>query len=176
MDLKDLRGQIDEIDDKIKEDLGGADGYRVSFNESTQIKSEVMIQLPAETAGNNAFLYQIEKNGSSTRLQAVEVDDNGAAHFYLASVDKDTTYVIGVNVPGEKTHDVIVSPDRATQNAIQRLEQIQYVETGARTLHGVTLTQMLLIVIGILVVVAVVVGVIMTMYHKAKMQRERYMA
>ena len=94
----------------------------------------------------------------------------------MASVDKDTTYVIGVNVPGEKTHDVIVSPDRATQNAIQRLEQIQYVETGARTLHGVTLTQMLLIVIGILVVVAVVVGVIMTMYHKAKMQRERYMA
>lgn len=158
--------RIDEIDDKIKEDLGGADGYRVSFNESTKIKSEVMIQLPAETAGNNAFLYQIEKNGSQTRLQAVEVDDNGTAHFYLASVDKDTTYVIGVNVPGEKTHDVILSPDRLTQNSIQRLEQIEYVTTGARTLRGMTLADMMLIVLGILVVISVVVGIIMYQYNK----------
>lgn len=158
--------RIDELDDKIKEALGGADGYRVSFNESTKIKSEVMIQLPAETAGNNAFLYQIEKNGSQTRLQAVEVDDNGTAHFYLASVDKDTTYVIGVNVPGEKTHDVILSPDRLTQNSIQRLEQIEYVTTGARTLRGMTLADMMLIVLGILVAISVIVGIIMYRYNK----------
>ena len=162
--------QIDEADEKTKESLGGADGYRVSFNESAQTKSEVMIQLPTGTAGNNAFLYQIEKDGSYTRLQAVEVDNNGTAHFYLASVDKNTDYVIGMNVPGEKTNDVIVSPDRATQNSIQRLEQIEYVTTGARTLRGMTLADVMLIVIGVLVVVSIVVGVIMFMFYKQKMK------
>jgi len=162
--------QVDEVDAEVKEALGGAVGYRVSFNKSTQIKSQIMIQLPTATARNNAFLYQIENDGSYTRLQAVEVDSSGMAHFYLASVDKDTNYVIGMNVPGEKTDDVILSPDRLTQNSIQRLEQIEYVTTGARTLRGMTLTHVMLIVIGILVVVSIVVGVIMMMYYKSKMK------
>lgn len=168
--------QVEEIEAEEKEALGGADGYRVSFNESTQIKSQVMIQLPSATAGSNAFLYQIEDDGSYTRLQAVEVDNSGTAHFYVASVDKDTDYVIGMNVPGEKTDDVILSPDRATQNSIQRLEQIEYVTTGARTLRGMTLADVMLIVIGILVLISVVVGVIMYMFYKQKAKANPYAA
>ena len=137
------------------------------------MNSQIKVQLPADTAGKNAFLYQIENNGSYTRLQAVQVNKGGTANFYLASVDKDTDYLIGVDVPGEKTDDVIYTPDWATQNAIMRLEQITYAETGARTLHGMTLTGMLLTVMGILVVTGVVVGIIMTMYNKAKMNRYR---
>ena len=165
--------RVEEMEEEVLNKLGSNDGYRVSFNTSAQGKSQIQVQLPTDTAGKNAFLYQVENDGSYTRLQAVEVDSKGTAHFYLASVDKDTDYLIGMNVPGEKTDDVIASPDRATQNAIVRLEQIQYVETGARTLHGMTLTGMLLTVMGILVVTGVVVGIIMTMYNKAKMNRYR---
>lgn len=174
-DTVDYSYKVDEIDEENLSKLGSQDGYRVSFNESAKINSQIKIQLPSDTAGKNAFLYQVENDGSHTRLQAVEVDKSGTAHFYLAAVDKNTDYIIGMNVPGEKTDDVIVSPDRATQNAIQRVEQIEYVTTGARTMHGITLSGMILIVLGILVVVAIVVGVIMTMYNKSKMKNYPYM-
>jgi len=173
-DTVDYSYKVDEMDEENLSKLGSEDGYRVSFNESAQMNSQIKVQLPAKTAGKNAFLYQVENDGSHTRLQAVEVDDSGVAHFYLAAVDKKTVYLIGMNVPGEKTDDVIASPDRATLNAIQRVEQIEYVKTGARTLHGVTLSGMILIVVGILVVTAIVVGVIMTMYNKSKMKQYPY--
>ena len=162
---------VGEATEEDKTGLGTDACYTVQFADSAEMKSEVLIALPV-SQGNNAFLYQKETDGSYTRLQAVSVDETGNAHFYLASVDKETDYVIGINVPGESTDDVILA-DRATQNAIMRLEKIEYVETGVRELHGFTATQIVLFAIVILVIAAIVIGVVMYVLNKQKMEKMR---
>ncbi len=143
--------------------------YKLTFAESSALKTEVLIKLPAKAIRTNAFLYQVEKDGTHTRLQAVAVDNDGNAHFYLASVDKDTEYVVGINVPGESKDDIIIPKELAKDyGAIMRLEQIDYVETGARTLQGMTLGTVILIVIIGLVLVAIVIGAVMFYMNKRK--------
>lgn len=166
---------VTPADNDICEKIGTDSCYRVAFTASAQINAEVLIQLPASVSvSRNAFLYQQESDGTFTRLQAVAVDDQGVAHFYLASADKDTLYVIGLNVPGEKTDDVII-PDElaATNNAIQRLEVIEYVTTGVRNYNGLTLKHLTIIIIVVVVVTSVVVGVVMYMLNKHNVNKMR---
>ncbi len=162
-------------DKDICEKIGTDSCYTLSFLRTAVINTEVLIQLPAAvTVNGNAFLYQQESDGSFTRLQAVAVDNKGVAHFFLASVDKDTVYVIGINVPGEKTDDVIIPDELATtNNAIQRLEVIEYVTTGVRNYKGLTLKHLTLIIIGAVVAASIVVGVIMYMLNKRNINKMR---
>ena len=181
LDTKELSGEFDysyivtPAESDICDKIGTDNCYRVSFASSALLNAEVLIQLPASAAvSRNAFLYQQEVNGTFTRLQAVAVDNQGIAHFYLASVDKDTLYVIGLNVPGEKNDDVIL-PDElaATNNAIQRLEIIEYVTTGVRNYNGLTLKHLTFIIIGAVVVTSVVVGAVMYALNKKKLNDMR---
>ena len=166
---------VQPSDEKISTQLGSESVYDLSFSSSSQLKSEILVQLPVDTeAYSNAYLYQVEEDGSLTRLQAVAVDENGNAHFYLATVDKDTDYVVGVNIPGETKDDVIIPDDlAATNNAIQRLEVIEYVTTGTRNFNGLTIKHITYIVIGVLAVTIVVVGVIMFAFNKQKQKAMR---
>ena len=104
------------------------------------------------------------------------VDKNGNAHFYLATVDKDTNYVIGVNIPGETKDDVIIPDDlAATNSAIQRLEVIEYVTTGVRNFNGLTIKHITYIVIGVLAAAIIIVGGIMFAFNKQKQKTMRGM-
>lgn len=168
---------VQPSDEDTAAQLGSNSVFDLNFSSNSQIKSEILVQLPVNTeAYSNAFLYQVEEDGSLTRLQAVAVDKNGNAHFYLANVEKETDYVIGVNVPGETKDDVIIPDDlAATNNAIQRLEVIEYVTTGTRNFNGLTIKHITYIVIGVLAVTIVVVGVIMFAFNKQKQKAMRGM-
>lgn len=177
---KDVEGSIDynykvsEPKKETVESLGTDDCYKVDFENSTSLKSEIMIQLPEDSAGKNAYLYQVEEDGTHKKLQAVAVDNNANAHFFLSNVEKDTEYVIGLNVPGESTEDVIITKElNDVYGAIQRLEKIEYVSTGVRNINGLTLGNLLLIVIGILVFLTIVVGSFMYFKNRQK-QLESY--
>lgn len=163
---------VDSASKESKKELGTNDCYKVSFSESTELKTEILVQLPAESVNTNAFLYQVENDGTHTRLQAVAVDNDGNAHFYLASVDKDTEYVVGLNVPGERTDDVII-PDELSEvyGAIARLEKIEYVSTGVRSINGMTIGDITIIVIIVLTVTMITVGVVMFIMNKRKLQK-----
>lgn len=163
---------LGQATEQTKQQLGSQNCYYVNFSESANLKTEILVPLPNVQTGTNAFLYQIEQDGSYTRLQAVMVDKDSTAHFYLANVDKDTQYVVGLNVPGESTDNVII-PDEMQDvfGAIQRLEKIEYVITGARTMGGFTLGMVLIIVLVILLLLAIVVGVVMFFLNKRKQQR-----
>ena len=88
--------------------------------------------------------------------------------------EKDTEYVIGLNVPGESTEDIIITKElNDVYGAIQRLEKIEYVSTGVRNINGLTLGNLLLIVIGILVFLTIVVGSFMYFKNRQK-QLESY--
>lgn len=168
---------VQPSDEDTAAQLGSNSVFDLNFSSNSQIKSEILVQLPVNTeAYSNAFLYQVEEDGSLTRLQAVAVDKNGNAHFYLANVEKETDYVIGVNVPGETKDDVIIPDDlAATNNAIQRLEVIEYVTTGTRNFNGLTIKHITYIVIGVLAATIVVVGVIMFAFNKQKQKAMRGM-
>ncbi len=163
---------LSELTSKLAERLGTDRGYIITFAESAEIDAEVIIQLPSSGMGySNAYLYQVEKNGELTRLQAVMVDINGAAHFYLASVKSETQYVLGLNVPGESTEDVILPEiDDATANAIARVEQIEYVVTGVDSSWGLSFGQVTLIMVGALVFVIIVVGIVMGSINKQRVK------
>lgn len=163
---------IEEASPDSQKALETEDCYRISFDSSSKLKTEVLIKLPDGSEGQAAFLYQVEKDGSHTKLQGVKVDEKGNAHFYLASVDADTEYVVGLNVRNENKTDVIVPTDfGARENAIQRVEQIEYVKTGVREYKGLNLGDMtVMIVIGI-IVAASVVGSVMFVLNKRKLKK-----
>lgn len=180
---EDITGDLDYTytvqpsDEKIATELGSESVFDLNFSSTSQLKSEILVQLPVDTqAYSNAYLYQIESDGTLTRLQAVAVDKNGNAHFYLATVDKDTNYVIGVNIPGETKDDVIIPDDlAATNSAIQRLEVIEYVTTGVRNFNGLTIKHITYIVIGVLAAAIIIVGGIMFAFNKQKQKTMRGM-
>ena len=162
---------VTTADKAVTDKLGTTNSYVISFKDSAELNSEVKIKLPDSSAANsNAFLYQINDKGEHERIQAVRVDSDSVAHFYLASVDKDTKYVVGVNVPGEKTDDIIYYQDPINPNAmaIQRLEKIKYEVTGVKSSWGLSFWQVTIILVVSLVVVIIVVGVIASYVNKRK--------
>jgi hypothetical protein len=167
---------VDNATQESQEALGTDDCYKITFDESAKINAEVVIPLPENKGNSNAFLYQVERDGTHTRLQAVAVDNDGNAHFYLGAVDKDTEYVIGVNVPNETTDDVII-PDElfpsygSAENAIVRLQKIDYVITGRESSWGLGAMQVTWIMLAVIAVCIVVVGVIMAIWNKRRLER-----
>lgn len=159
--------------DNAKE-LGTDNCYQLSFNEDAKINAQIVVKVPAKnTANSNAFLYQVEEDGSYTRLQAVRVGSDGNVNLYLGAVDDKTEYVIGIDVPDEKTDDVIIPDELAAEynNAIERLEKIEYVITGVNSSWGMGMGRVTVILICVLVGCAVVVGVAMGIMNKRKLKK-----
>lgn len=166
-----VQSSTQESKDTLKTD----NCYGLTFNESAKVNAEIVIQLPsAATPFSNAFLYQIEEDGTHTRIQAVAIDKDNKAHFYLGAVDKDTPYVIGVNVPGENTDDVIIPDSMRGQhgNAVERLQKIDYAITGRTSSWGLTFGQVMLILLAVLALCIVVVGVAMFIMNKRRLQKQ----
>ena len=156
------------------EKLGTDDCYSVEFSQSTSLNSEILIQLPDSAVGKNAFLYQVEEDGSYTKLQAVAVDNDANAHFFLSNVEQETQYIVGLNVPGESTDDIIIPNELSdVYGAIQRLEKIEYVSTGVRNINGLTLGNLLLMVIGLLVLISIVIGAFMYFKNRQKLLKNK---
>lgn len=153
--------------------LGTDKCYQLNFDEYAYMDAQVVVKLPAqEAAETNAFLYQVEKDGSYTRLQAVRVGDSGNVNLYLGAVNNNTQYVIGLDVPNERTDDIIIPDEIAdkTNSAIERLERIEYVITGLDSSWGVDMKTVTIILIAVLVGCAVIVGVIMGIMNKRKLR------
>lgn len=169
----DYSHNVEEAPVDRAEELGTEDVFNVTFQESASVNSEILIQLPQIPAHSTAYLYQVEKDGSLTRLQATVVDQNGNAHFYLASVNKDTEYVVGVNVPGEKTDDAIIPDDLLSGygSAVDRLQKIDYVITGHESSWGLNAAQVTWIMLAVLAVCIIAVGTVMAIWNRNRLKR-----
>ena len=155
------------------ESLGTGDCFQVKFNESASVNSEILVQLPEIPAHSNAYLYQVEEDNTLTRLQATIVDENGNAHFYLGAVNKDTEYIVGVNVPGESAEDAII-PDELLPHygdAVDRLQKIDYVITGRESSWGLSVAQVTWIMLGVLAVCIIAVGTVMAVWNHRRLKR-----
>ncbi len=165
--------ELSPSDEKITEQLKTEDCYQLTFEQSANVNAEVLIQLPQIPAHSNAYLYQVENDGSMTRLQATVVDQNGNAHFYLASVNKDTEYIVGVNVPGENADDAIIPDELLPQygSAVDRLQKIDYVITGHESSWGLNAAQVTWIMLGVLAVCIIIVGTVMAVWNQRRLKR-----
>lgn len=166
---------VTEATDKAKDKLGTENCYEVEFESSTNINTNVVITLPKPAANGNAFLYEVKFGGRYKLVQSSVVDSSGNARFYLSSINKNGKYVIGINVPGESVDNVII-PDEASDpfGAIARLEKIEYVPAGPRTLAGFTIGEFTLILLGVLLFIAIVVGICVYMIFKNRKQQPAF--
>lgn len=177
--IEDLSGNYDyshtveEAPADKAEALGTQDCFQVKFNESASVNSEILVQLPEAPAHSTAYLYQVEKDNTLTRLQATVVDDDGNAHFYVGAVDKDTEYIVGVNVPGESSEDAIIPDEMLSHygNAVERLQKIDYVITGRESSWGLNAAQVTWIMLGVLAVCIIAVGTVMAIWNHRRLKR-----
>ncbi len=153
------------------EKLGVEQAFRLHFTQTAQINAEVLVRLPYTMARQAAILYEQEKNDSMVRHQAVVVDKEGCAHFYLAAVNHSTDYYIAIDAP-ENVQDAII-PDEllAEYGNPERYDQIEYVVTGRKSSWGLNIGQVTWIMIGVLAGIVVIVGTVMTILDKRKWKR-----
>ena len=89
---------------ELCEKLGVSTCYVLRFRDSAQINAELMVSLGGHLALQNATLL---KGKDLTQIQSAVVDQEGCAHFYLASVDKRSEYYIAINLPGAQSSAII---------------------------------------------------------------------
>lgn len=159
------------LSEDVPEILAETDAYRLMFESSSAVNTEVLIRLPAGNARNTASLYQ-QLDGELTFLQSVVVDDEGYAHFYLACVDREMEYLIGINVPQEEGQNAIVPEQLQTDYGVTHTAGgIEYVITGRTSSWNMNINQVTFIMVGVLLTVVVTVGVVMFALNKRKLKR-----
>lgn len=152
--------------------LDGIAAYSLKFSHSSALRVEVMIRVPAEYARNTATLYQVDGKELVT-LQSVLVDTSGYAHFYLASVDAEQSYRIGIGVKNVDKESVIVPEEFYNEYGITANypDFSQYVITGHTSSWGMSVGQVTWILLGVMVGCVAIVGVAMYVYNKRKLKK-----
>lgn len=160
---------LTQADAKWSEKLGGAETYLLQFHRDMQINAQVRIRIPTVPARANAFLYQ-RKGNNLQQLQAVVVDDDGYAHFYLAAVDTETQYYIGINVTDASVEDVLIPQSLQEDYLIPPMQSIDYVITGRKSSWGMNIGQITWILVGVVLASVAIVGGVLFALNKRKLK------
>ena len=169
-----------ELTDKQTAAVGDAQSYSVEFHNTIDFKVEVELPLGKELARQTAVFFAPNEDGDFERMQAVMIDNEGIAHFYLGFVDSKVEYLIGINVPKPQAPDTpeqdsasdIIIPEilMGEQSSVVQMEPIPYIITGRKSSWGMNINQVTWIMVGVLVTCVVVVGVVMFMMNKRKLK------
>lgn len=152
-------------------DISGDSVYQLSFASDIDISSRVSVKLGADYAGHYATLY--EKNGKVLHtIENVMIDNSGTAWFSLSNVGKDTEFYVGVDAAdiGDKNSTI---PENMYEKmgGLMDAQGNRYQITGRKSNWGIDFKTVLFILGGFLIVVAIVVGVVMTMLNKRKLAK-----
>ena len=152
---------------KLREKLGVSTCYVLRFPASARVNIELMVPLGGQLALQNATLL---KGKDLAVIQSAVVDQDGYAHFYLASVDKRGEYYIAVNLPGTQSSAIIPDKLADAYGSAVSYEPIQYEITGRTSSWGMTFGQVTWIMVALLVGCVVVVGAVMFTLNKRKLK------
>lgn len=169
--------ELTNPDAKQAQTLAGHKGYTLKFNTALDFKVEVEILLPQEYCRQSAVFFTPEQDGYERR-QAVMIDYTGTAHFYLAQVEKDVNYLIGINVPrkdeqqGQLPLSDVIIPNTMKHEYphMEQMEEITYVVTGTNSSLGINIGQLTIILVAVMVTSAVVIAVVMRLNFKRKLK------
>ena len=155
----------------LSSELGAVGSYELHFVSSAEVNSEVLIRVGNSWAFQNAALFQRTKTGLE-RVQTVVVDRDGYAHFYLAAVNKDTDYCIGLNIQLAEDDAAPVVPEvlQMEYGNVVDYEPIQYEITGRTSSWGIGLGQVMGILAVVMISVIVIVGVVMFLWNKKRLK------
>jgi len=157
--------------DELTAELGGNASFVLKFAESAKVNAEVLIRLGNTWSNQGATLFQREKDGIS-RIQAALVDYDGYAHFYLASVDKDIEYYIGMNIPADVQENAPIVPEEMLTNYgnVENIQPIQYEITGRKSSWNMGLGKVMAILAAVMVSAVAVVGAVMFFWNKQRLK------
>lgn len=158
-----------------KEAVGIGKSYAVAFHSGINFKTEVELPLGNDFRLATAIFFAPADKGYD-RMQSVIVDEEGVAHFYLANVQAETEYLVGINIPDKEADSNVnqaIVPD-ALQNKAQRYEQveeIEYIVTGVKSSWGMDFGQVTWILAGVMLGSVVIVGIVMYIIFKSKLKK-----
>ena len=157
--------------EELSNELGGYSCFRLVFSKSAVVNSEVLIHLGNSWAHQAATLLQRDQDGLR-KIQTTIVDRDGYAHFYLASVDADTEYAIGINLPREENSPAPIVPEikQTGSTNMVNYNPIQYEITGRSSSWGMGLGQVMGILAVVMISVIVVVGAVMFAWNKRRLK------
>ena len=157
--------------EQVPDGIDASAAYSLRFHTSCRIKMEVMIRMPLEYTRRAAGLFQEEKKNTQEFLQSVIVDDDGYAHFYLASIDKDMKYCIALDLRGEYSEQAIIPDEIAREyDLIDHSTGKMYKITGRKSSWNMGLNKVMIILAVVMVSVMVVVGFVMYFWNKQKLK------
>lgn len=165
----DLRFQVSAGDEALCAELEASACFRVKFQNTAQINAEVLIQIGAPYAMQNATLFQ-RQEGELIRRQSTVVDREGFTHFYLASVDSESEYYIAMNLKDAQQEALIPQELNAAYGSPVNVQPIQYEITGRTSSWGMTINQVTWIMIAFLGTTVIVVGVVMYTLNKRRLR------
>lgn len=163
--------------DKEQEAIVGKNGFLLKFNSDINFKVEVHLPVGLENVRRVAAFYSPEFKDGYNHMQSSIIDNEGLAHFYLASVKAKSEYLIGINDKTDENRDglseaiVPVEIEGDYPKADYR-EPIQYVISDAKSSWGLDINQVTWIMVGVMVGCIIIVGVVV--YIIFKMKRKNY--
>jgi len=165
----DMRYTLSAGTQELCTELGSQTAFVLQFQESAEVNSEVLIRLGTAWANQQATLFQRGEKGI-TKVQTVIVDREGYAHFFLASVDKEVLYAIGMHLMTEVTTDIVPEEMLSEYGAAVRYEEIQYEITGRKSSWGVNLGQVMSVLAVVMISAVVVIGFTMYLLNKRRLK------
>ncbi len=156
--------------------LGGAESYNVTLGKTT-FNSTILFPLGSDTARRTATLYKVGLGGLQ-KLASVVVDDDGKAAFSLAGTDAGD-YILALDVPEIDPQEVTIPQKLAPQYDVTYGATLtdaygnQYVLTGRVNKLGFGAGTLAVIVIGIMLGSALIIGIVMTAWNKRKLRAQQ---
>ena len=164
---------LTELDEAQKAAVGIGTSFKLVFNADIDFKVEVELPLGISLARDTAVSFAPEEE-AYVRKQAVVIDGEGIAHFYLGSVQADTEYLIGINIPNVESEvsDAII-PDTLKNEypEMEQVEEIEYVVTGVKSSWGMDIKQVTWILFGVMGGSILVVGIVIGTMNKVKLKK-----
>lgn len=164
---------LTELDEAQKAAVGIGTSFKLVFNADIDFKVEVELPLGISLARETAVFFAPEEE-AYVRKQAVVIDGEGIAHFYLGSVQAGTEYLIGINIPNVESEvsDAII-PDTLKNEypEMEQVEEIEYVVTGVKSSWGMDIKQVTWILFGVMGGSILVVGIVIGTMNKVKLKK-----
>lgn len=154
----------------VPEELAGYTVYALSFHQSANILTEIVMALPGDHALRTATLFQQNKKELES-LQNVLVDDSGKAHWYLGNVDEKTQYYIGIDVPAETSDSPIIPAELAGVYKVANVyDGVEYKVTGRSSSWNMGLGQVMAILAAVMVGAILIIGGVMYTMNKRRLK------
>lgn len=177
-DTYDLSFTLRPIDNPTDEQIavvGIGSSFIVEFHSDINFKVEVELSLGNELKLGEAAFFALEKDGYH-RMQTTIIDEDGIAHFFLQNVQKDTEYLIGINVNVQKTDSAVnnaIVPEslQNNHNQYEQIEQVEYIVVGRKSSWGMDIGQVTWILAGVMIGSFVIVGVVVFAVFKRRVKK-----